>query len=192
MTKNHTNVMKKNKEDKKEYVRLIEKHRWHDDKAVLKITKKSELLPCDYIILRNNGIHLIGFSSANCLYLEEDPATRRDFLCELYGQGEVRYNGYNPHYDLLSCRRNLDEFLCEYNVFDSSLALTKRFVSIAVRPTCSGDYIWDDYNRPVVDRPINRLDEVLCHESMVTFISDNEIKNILKALLSLPNVKKIR
>ncbi len=181
-----------NKNDIKEYKRLIEKNRWHDDKVVLKVTQKSPLLPCDYIILRNNGIYLIGLSPVNCSYLTEDPATNREFLCEIYGKGETKYSGYNPHYDLLACLKELNQFLTQHSAFESYVGLSKRFVPVAVRLNNTSDYIWTDYKRPVIDRPISRLSEVLRHESSVVFLTDNEITNTTKCLLSLPYVKRVR
>lgn len=189
MRKNYTLTLKR---DIKEYRHLIEKEKWHDDKVVLKVTEKSPLLPCDYIVLRNNGIYLIGMSTVSCSYLNEDPSIYREFMCDIYDKGEMKYTGYNPHYDLLACIKELNVFLRKNAVFDTYVDLSKRYVPIAVRPNNSSDYIWTDYKRPVIDRPISRLSEVLRHESSVVFLTDREISKAVKCFLSLPNVKKVR
>lgn len=181
-----------NKKDIKEYKRLIEKNKWHDDKVVLKVSEKSPILPCDYIIIRKNGIHLIGLSTVNCSYLTEDPAFHREFVCDIYGEGEATYKGYNPHYDLIACLKELNYYLTQHSVFETCVDLSKRYVPIAVRFNNSSDYIWTDYKRPIIDRTVSRLHEVLKHESSITFLTDNEIEKATNCLLSLPYVKRIR
>lgn len=190
MRKNY--IEKQNKKDMKEYRQLIEKTTWHDDKMVLKVKERTSLLPCDYILLRKNGIHLIGFSPVNCDYILDNPVYNKQFTCDIYGVGERTYTGYNPHYEIFDCFGKLNEFLEQQSAFETNVGLNQRYRAVAVRPTYSGKYFWTHRERPVIDRKISRLPEVLRHEGTVIFLTDAEIANVAKCLLSLPYVKRVR